>query len=81
MRYLASFYSHFGAIRYKRLCQEEGIEARIMPIPRDLSSSCGSCVCYQAVSPRLFPDYLDELEQVVEVVEGGYRLVYRAENA
>ena len=44
MTYIATFYSHFGAIRYKKLCQLHGMAATLMPVPRDLSSSCGTCV-------------------------------------
>ena len=44
MFYIATFFSHFGAIRYKKLCEQQGIAAKAMPVPRDLSSSCGTCV-------------------------------------
>ena len=44
MTYIATFFSHFGAIRFKKLCQKSGWPARVMPVPRDLSSSCGTCV-------------------------------------
>lgn len=44
MTYFATFFSHFGAMRYQQLCREQGIECRVMPVPRNLSSSCGTCV-------------------------------------
>lgn len=44
MIYFATFFSHFGATRYKLLCEDAGIPCRVMPVPRDLSSSCGTCV-------------------------------------
>ena len=34
----------FGAMRYQQLCREQGIECRVMPVPRNLSSSYGTCV-------------------------------------
>lgn len=80
MTYIATFYSHFGAIRFKRLCQEKGIPAQIMPVPRDLSSSCGSCVRYEEALPCPASRYPEEVEQVVAVTEQGYQLLYRAEN-
>ena len=40
MTYFATFFSHFGATRYKLLCDGQGISCRVMPVPRDLSSSC-----------------------------------------
>ena len=48
MTYFATFFSHFGAMRYQQLCREQGIECRGMPVPRNLSSSCGTCVRYEA---------------------------------
>ena len=42
--YIVTFFSHFGAVRYKQLCAEAGVACRMMPVPRDLSSSCGICV-------------------------------------
>ena len=42
MRYIATFYSHYGAIQYRKNCEKLNLEAVIMPVPRDLSSSCGT---------------------------------------
>ena len=78
MTYIATFYSHFGAIRYKKLCQLHGMAATLMPVPRDLSSSCGTCVWYQGAVPRQVPE---EVEQIVEIVGQGYRVLYRAEGS
>uniref|UniRef100_UPI003FEDF474 putative Se/S carrier-like protein n=1 Tax=Candidatus Ventrimonas sp. TaxID=3048889 RepID=UPI003FEDF474 len=79
--YIATFYSHFGAIRYKRLCAECNISAHVMPVPRDLSSSCGSCVCCEGA--YLEPDgtSLEEVEQIVEKTETGYRRIYQAKDS
>ena len=35
MTYFATFFSHFGATRYKLLCDGQGISCRVMPVPRD----------------------------------------------
>ena len=78
MTYIATFYSHFGAIRFKKLCQAREIPVQIMPVPRDLSSSCGSCCRYDSDRPCPDASYPEEVEQVVEVTEAGYRPVYRA---
>ena len=75
---IATFYSHFGAIRFKRSCDKQGIHARVMPVPRDLSSSCGTCVQFEGSCPQNPPQ---EAEQIVACEETGYRLIYRAENA
>ena len=75
---IATFYSHFGAIRFHRSCTLQGIAARMMPVPRDLSSSCGTCVQFEGSCPQEPPR---EVEQIVAREKNGYRLVYRAENA
>ena len=81
MTYIATFYSHFGAIRYKKLCQLHGMAATLMPVPRDLSSSCGTCVRYEGETPCPEPSCPEEVEQIVQVLEAGYRTCYRAENS
>ena len=78
MTCIATFYSHFGAIRFKRACDDLGWPAKVMPVPRDLSSSCGTCVRYEGVCPQ---DPPQEVEQIVEVSPAGYAVLYRAKNA
>ena len=78
MTCIATFYSHFGAVRFKKTCQGQGWPAQLMPVPRDLSSSCGTCVRYQGAVPEPVPE---EAEQIVTVEDAGYRLLYRAENS
>lgn len=74
---IATFFSHFGAIRFKKYCAAHNWTAQVMPVPRNLSSSCGTCVKYEGECPKIAPE---EVEQIVEVTANGYRLLYRAEN-
>ena len=60
-------------------CKQSGLPAKLTPVPRDLSSSCGTCVRYEAELP--FSSDSDEIEQIVEVLPDGYRVHYRAENS
>jgi hypothetical protein len=46
-RYIAAFYSHFGALSYRKALKELGLAAQLMPVPRKISSSCGTCVYYE----------------------------------
>lgn len=78
MTYIATFYSHFGAIRFKKLCQSEGWSARVMPVPRDLSSSCGTCVRYEGSTYCPGDQIPEEVEQIVQVTDGGYACCHRA---
>lgn len=78
MIYIATFYSHFGAIRFRKRCEEARWPARIMPVPRDLSSSCGSCVRYEGAKMVPSGEVPEEVEQIVAVEQDGYRSCYRA---
>ena len=80
-QYVATFFSHFGAIRFQRLCTKLGYEAQLAPVPRSLSSSCGTCVLFSA--PELNANTLQqlltpELEQLV-LNAANYTLLYSAE--
>ena len=79
-QYITTFYSHFGAIRYKKICEQNGLEAKVMPVPRSLSSSCGTCVGYTGEKHIIDEKYLDEIEQVVMVVSDGYETIYSSED-
>ena len=78
--YIATFYSHFGAVRFRKMLKGQGKKAKIMPVPRNLSSSCGSCVLFETDVPPLEDKY-NEIEQIVEVLEQGYCCVYRASDS
>lgn len=79
-QYIATFYSHFGAIRYKKICEQNGCEAKVMPVPRTLSSSCGTCVGYTGDKHIIDDKYLDEIEKIVMVIADGYENIYSSED-
>ena len=41
--YIATFFTHYDAVRFSRGLQQAGIAAALAPVPRRLSSSCGTC--------------------------------------
>jgi len=49
-KYIATFYSHFGALTYNKALIKQGISTKLMPVPRKVSSSCGTCVFYEHIS-------------------------------
>jgi hypothetical protein len=65
--YITTFFSHFGAMSYAKRLKKDGVPAKLMPVPRELSSSCGSCVKYSANEPIHHDDC--EIDQIVEVDE------------
>ena len=79
MIYIATFYSHFGAVRFKKECKKNNIIAEAMPVPRDLSSSCGTCVKFETDKNIGTFSWSQEVEQVVEITESGYVTHYHIE--
>ena len=80
-QYIATFFSHFGAIRFQKKCTQLHLRARLAPVPRSLSSSCGTCVLFKTAElneGKLQPLLTPELEQLV-LDENGYKLLYEAE--
>ncbi|MCI7289364.1 MAG: DUF3343 domain-containing protein [Blautia sp.] len=53
------------------------LEALVMPVPRDLSSSCGTCVRFAAEGE--FPEKNEEVEQIVRIEDSGYVCIYHAD--
>lgn len=78
-QYIATFFSHFGAVRFQHLCMERGWQAQLRPVPRSLSSSCGTCVVFQAAALEDAESLqTPELEQLVFQCGDGYEVVYTA---
>lgn len=77
-QYLATFHTHLSAMLSCQALQSEGLTARMTPVPRALSSSCGTCVRYAADGDR--HHLLDQdLEAVYTDDDGIYTLVYQSE--
>ena len=51
--FIATFHTHLSALMTSRNLTALGIRAQMMPVPRKLSSSCGTCVRYMAEDPNL----------------------------
>ena len=81
MTYIATFYSRYGAIRFKKQCEAKKMAAKMMPVPRNLSSSCGTCVRFESEQPYVVEDVTEEMEQIVLVLDEKYELLYQAEES
>lgn len=77
---IATFFSHFGAMRCKKQCDETGITAKMMPVPRMLSSSCGTCVRLETEDPYTLPR-TEEMEQIAIEQPNGYHIIWKADNS
>ena len=42
--HIATFHTHFGALTFHKKLKALGDNAVMMPVPRKLSASCGTCV-------------------------------------
>lgn len=67
--YVAAFHTHFAALKTLHALTDAGVLARLAPVPRKLSASCGTAVLYAAESPRL--DLMDADTELVARVTGG----------
>ncbi len=77
MEKIATFHTHFGAIRFHKRLIGLGDNAVMMPVPRKLSASCGTCVRF---SLPFDPEWSDEdLEAVYNVDGSGYQLFFTNE--
>lgn len=77
-RYIATFHTHLAALRSSRSLTSAGIAAQMTPVPRKLSSSCGTCVRYEGETPAL--ELLDaDAEAVYEDAEGKCTLIHSFE--
>ncbi len=47
-QYIATFSSHFDALTCFGALKEQGFDAKLMPVPRKVSASCGTCVSFHA---------------------------------
>ena len=65
--FIATFHTHLAALMTSRNLNGHGARASMMPVPRKLSSSCGTCVRYLAEEP--FLNQMDtDVEAVYEVI-------------
>lgn len=75
-KYIATFYSHFGAVRFAGELKKQNTASQLMPVPRALSSSCGTCVSFEADRiPEL--SHPDEIEQIVSAgADGSFNICF-----
>ena len=75
--YVATFYTHLSALLSSKHLQSAGCTARMMPVPRALSSSCGTCVRYEGEGAHR--ELLDADAEALYEVRGTeeYRLLWR----
>ena len=74
-KFIATFHSQFGAMSYYRTLKKQEIPARLMPVPRKLSSTCGICCCYEHGTAIELDDC--EMDSVYMESEGGLECIVK----
>ncbi len=71
--YVATFYTHFDAMTFVQRLRAEGLDAKPIPVPRRISSSCGTAVRFETGGDI---EHLagEGMEKVYRLDGGGYVL-------
>lgn len=75
MKYTVLFFTHSGAIKFKRNLGKRDIVAVLRPVPRNLSSNCG--ICAELEHEGELKDIIDD--EVEKIFDANEVLVYDAE--
>lgn len=77
MDQIATFHTHLGAMSFQRRLKAAGGAPAMMPVPRALSASCGTCVKFTLdFDPQTMAD--EDLDAVYAAGGGGtYRLIFQ----
>lgn len=74
MEYIALFFTHSGAMKYKRFLSSHNIQCELMPVPRKLSSNCGIGAKFSVDD---YENYItSDIEKVYEIKDEQYNLLY-----
>mgnify|MGYP000915928629 CR=1 FL=1 len=75
MEYIATFYTHFGAIKYSKYLSGKNIPSETMPVPRKLSSSCGICVKFKT-DVNISSIISEDMEKVFAINDSDIKQIY-----
>ncbi|MGI6586363.1 MAG: DUF3343 domain-containing protein [Gracilibacteraceae bacterium] len=76
MQYLATFFTHSGALKYQNHLKRQGIPVELMPVPRKLSSSCGIAAQF-GFDEDIRSMISEDIESLYEIKGMEYKLIYR----
>ncbi|MGI6575898.1 MAG: DUF3343 domain-containing protein [bacterium] len=75
MNYIATFYTHSGAVKYQRYLKRKNITVELLPVPRKISSNCGIGARF-AVEEGIKCYVSEDIEKLFQITEDGYKLVF-----
>ena len=73
--YIATFFTHFGAVSFNKSLENLGQKGIMMPVPRVLSASCGVCIKFDSIDEIDFSKF-DDLSEVYLQENGEYKQIY-----
>lgn len=76
MKYLATLFTHSGAIKYKNHLKGQGIPVELIPVPRKVSSSCGIAARFEYAGD-IRAMISEDIENLFVIENGNYKLIYR----
>ena len=68
--YIATFFSHYDALTFYNFLKEKSVTAKLAPVPRKVSASCGTCVFFSTDASFDFTGH--ELEALYIETSGIY---------
>jgi len=76
MLYLATFFTHCGAVKYQKHLKNQSLSVELMPVPRKLSSSCGISARF-VYSGDIRSMISEDVESLFLIEKMNYTLVYK----
>ena len=76
--YVITFFTHYDAINCSRKLKKNAIPSKMSPVPRVLSSSCGTCLYFSQETSNnneIIPLIGDEFEQLFQSHGDCYTLI------
>ena len=80
MDYIATFFTHSGAVKYKKYMIKLGINVELLPVPRRLSSDCGIGARF-STGRDISGLISEDIDKLYAVEKDGERLLYSSDNA
>ncbi len=79
IKFIATFHSQYGAVQFLKKSKKNNIDCKLAPVPRSLSSSCGTCAHY--THSQWDPGFeIVDLEAVYKESENGYELLFSSDD-
>lgn len=60
MKCLTTFDTTHMALRFEKVCRQAGLAVKIVPVPRELSASCGLACCYPCQAEKTVESLVKE---------------------